>query len=609
MLTYNSAARRSAYARVPDCPICGSVSVINSNRSGQCDETKPKCNQCAKSRRECPGYKDEFDLVFRNETEATERRALKANNKALALKTGRPSSRESPEQRSPSGSVRSRTSTSPTLTPTHSIGERAAHHFVSNYVLIPPQGTQRGYFEFAIPLITAENPSPHFKLAFEACALAYFSNRMKNTEHLEKQAIYKYVNALATTGQAIQDPFESRQDGTVAAVLLLSLFENITSRHFGMLAWSTHTEGAIQLVQNRGREQLKTKVGRDIFVTVRTQQIIHAFSSGQPAARNVDFWIKDAIKDPFASDLQRITLQISEIKTEINRLLVSLHHSPENVKKMLQIIRKCQAKNQELLQWCDGIPENYRGKPVTWVNDLPDGDYTKAEVFPGRVDAFQDLWVTTVWVTMRCSRLVLASMIVRAVAWVYSPIDYRTTPEYATWSNTCAAIITDLCAAIPYQLGWFKTRQELLERSDLTSYCCGDEAEVKGLSGYFVTWPLSCIITQDYSTVGQREWANGRLEYIASDLGVGYAKMLTHIKVRVPSMLIKRDAMAASGSVDTSAVDFEKILSNRIVPPSGLAFESTFGQKRERMATFDQQQRAAREAALAYYRFSGDGAH
>lgn len=218
-------------------------------------------------------------MVFRNETEATERRARKANSKALALKTGKESSNKTPEIKTQVRPAKSSTPSSPTLAPTLSIDERTAHHFVSNYVLIPPQGTQRGYFEFVIPLIKTDNPSPHFKLAFEACALAYFSNRMKNATHLEKDALSKYVQALATTGQAIRDPVESKQDATIAAVLLLSLFENITSRHFGMLAWSTHTEGAIQLVQNRGREQLKTKVGRDIFVTVRTQQVSGTLSA------------------------------------------------------------------------------------------------------------------------------------------------------------------------------------------------------------------------------------------------------------------------------------------------------------------------------------------
>lgn len=235
------------------------------------------------------------------------------------------------------------------------------------------------------------------------------------------------------------------------------------------------------------------------------------------------------MKDTYATDLQRITLQIGELKTEANKLLVSLARTPENVEIIMQVIRKCQVKDQELLQWAKNLPDYFRAKTVTWINDVPAGDFLKAEVFPGRVDAFQEIWITTVWITMRCSRLVLGSMIVRAAAWACSPIDYRTTPEYATWSNICVGIITDLCAAIPYQLGWFKSRRLLLERADLTSYCCGDDAAAKGLSGYFVTWPLSCIITQDYSTAGQREWAKGRLEHVATELGVRYAKMLTHV--------------------------------------------------------------------------------
>lgn len=195
----------------------------------------------------------------------------------------------------------------------------------------------------------------------------------------------------------------------------------------------------------------------------------------------------------------------------------------------MQVIRKCQLKDQELVHWSKSVPEHFKPKTATWINDVPGGDFTKAETFPGRIDVFQDLWTTTIWITFRCARLVVASMIVRAAAWACAPIDYRTTPEYATWSNTSAAIITDICAAIPYQLGWFKTRRELLERADLTSFCCGDDAAAKGLSGYFVTWPLSCIITQDYSTDNQRAWAKGRLEHVATELGVRYAKMLTHV--------------------------------------------------------------------------------
>ncbi|QDS71715.1 hypothetical protein FKW77_008552 [Venturia effusa] len=48
----------------------------------KCDEVRPSCTQCRKSSRVCPGYPDEFDLIFRNETAAVKRRAQRAFSNA-----------------------------------------------------------------------------------------------------------------------------------------------------------------------------------------------------------------------------------------------------------------------------------------------------------------------------------------------------------------------------------------------------------------------------------------------------------------------------------------------------------------------------------------------
>lgn len=238
----------------------------------QCDETKPTCNQCAKSRRICPGYKDEFDLVFRNETQATERRARKANKKALAQKYNREA--ESGES---SGSSTSPASSTDTClipaAPQVPIEDRAACHFVSNFVLIPNQGNARGFMEFLIPLMKMEHIPPHFKFAFDACALASLNNRVGTGNDFEKEALGKYTKALSATFVALRDPDVAKQDATLASVLLLGLFENITARQLGMLAWGSHIEGAIQLAKARGRKQLRTKVGLAMFIAVRTQMV------------------------------------------------------------------------------------------------------------------------------------------------------------------------------------------------------------------------------------------------------------------------------------------------------------------------------------------------
>ncbi|KAM5372910.1 hypothetical protein ACJZ2D_007247 [Fusarium nematophilum] len=529
----------------------------------KCDETKPTCNQCAKSRRQCPGYKDEFDLVFRNETQATERRARKANKKAIAQKQGKTGSKDV-----------SKISPTTKTTPDQSIlttlqlpvDQQATCHFLSNYVLLPAYDSTRGYMEFVVPLLKAENPAPHFKYAFDACAVASLGNRVGPGSNLENAALGHYTKALAATFAALKDPEQATEDSTLAAVLMLGLFENITAKQLGMLAWGSHIEGAIQLVKARDKKQSRTKIGLALFVATRTQMIIHTLSTGRAPIMGVEWWITDGVKNRFGAECQRLNIRTAELRAEVNRLMTTLARSPENIELLLDMIRRCQTLDQQHVTWIKELPDYFRYKAVAWEDHVPNGNYGLAEVFPGRVDAYQDLWVVSVWNLMRTSRLILASLIVRCAAWVCSPVDYRTTPEYATAARTCVDMITDIISSVPYQLGWFSKRRELLERANLSAFGCGEEDALKGLPGYFLTWPLTCVQGQDYTTDAQRAWVKGRLHFIGNQLGVRYANILNELNLRVPSMLIRRDGLMASPY--PMAHNFEKLLSARAAPPT-----------------------------------------
>lgn len=239
-----------------------------------------------------------------------------------------------------------------------------------------------------------------------------------------------------------------------------------------------------------------------------------------------DWWLSDAVKNFYAADCQRLNIRTGELRAEVNRIMTSVSRSPDNIELLLDMIRRCQTVDQEHAAWAKSLPDYFQYKAVAWEDHVPNGDYSKAEVFPGRVDAYQDLWVASVWNMMRTSRVILASIIVRCAAWVCSPVDYRTTPEYATAARTVCEVTTDIIASVPYQLGWFTKRKDLLERANLSSFGCGEEDAQKGLPGYFLSWPLTCIQGQDYSTDAQRAWVKGRLEFIGNQLGVRYALML-----------------------------------------------------------------------------------
>lgn len=436
--------------------------------------------------------------------------------------------------------------------------DQAACHFISNYVLVPRHGSLVGFMEFVVPLLKAEKVPTHYKYAFEACALASLNNGVGNRNHFEKQALGKYTKALSTTFAALRDPDVAKEDATLAAVLLLGLFENITAKTMGMLAWGSHIEGAIQLTKARGRKQLRTKVGLNMFIAVRTQmvcpllfpspvspndgligraranllideQIIHSLSTSKAPGMDVSWWIEDAVRDRHASECQRLCIKVGELRAEANRLLTTVPRTSHNMEIVIDMIRRCQAQDQACASWCKNLPDYFQCKTATWEDNVPNGDYTKAEVYPGRVDVYNDLWVATIWNMLRCARIILNSIIVRCAAWVCAPVDYRTTPEYANAARTSVDIVTDVISSVPYQLGWFCKRKDLLERANLSTFACGEDDSSKGLSGYFMTWPLAFIHSLDYLTDSQRSWVRGRLQYIGTQLGVRYALLLTQV--------------------------------------------------------------------------------
>lgn len=305
----------------------------------------------------------------------------------------------------------------------------------------------------------------------------------------------------------------------------------------GVFSWGSHIEGAISLVKSRGRKQLRTKTGLLLFIAVRTQMIIHTLTSGKSPIMGVDWWISDAVKNEFAAECQRINIKTSELRAEITRLMTTVARTPENIELMLALIRRAQTIDAECVRWMKNVPESWKWKSVAWEDSVPSGDFSRAEVFPGRVDVYGDFYIASVWNMVRVSRLVLASVIVRCAAWVCSPVDYRTTPEYATAARTCVDTITDIIASVPYHLGWHlkSERRHLLEKQ-LSGFACGEEDSLKGLAGYFLTWPLGCVQGQDYTTDAQRSWIKGRLRYIAEELGVKYAHILCQVSTHHDSL-------------------------------------------------------------------------
>lgn len=195
--------------------------------------------QCQKSRRPCPGYKDDFDLVFRNETQATERRARKASTGKKVHPTV---TLTSPHRSFSSASELIIEDGSQSLTIANSdadvfmgfgplpaftvpVDEQAPSYFISNYV-ITPRHAARGYFDFLMPMLKTESPDSPIALSFSAVALAALAGRpVARGTRWFGDSFTQYTKALRAVNLALQNPAHQLKDSTLAAIIMLSFFE------------------------------------------------------------------------------------------------------------------------------------------------------------------------------------------------------------------------------------------------------------------------------------------------------------------------------------------------------------------------------------------------
>jgi hypothetical protein len=241
------------------------------------------------------------------------------------------------------------------------------------------------------------------------------------------------------------------------------------------------------------------------FVDVQ-YKTIYCLTTAKVPTLDAEWRLEDTAFNKTAVVIQRLMIKTSKIQVQVTEIMNNLGRTLDNVELILDIICRAQAVDQEVTTWQQNVPENWHYTTVAWEDNVLNRDYAKAEVFPGRVDVYNDISMARVMNEARACRLILHSLIVRCAAWICSPVDYRTTLEYATAASVCRDVIADIIASVPYHFGWHLKRKNVIRNTSISTFACGEEDTPKGLAGYFVTWPLTCVVAQDYTTDTQRAW-------------------------------------------------------------------------------------------------------
>jgi hypothetical protein len=117
---------------------------------------------------------------------------------------------------------------SPTYCLTTSIDDQAFCFFLKNFVLSPCKGNSRSYISFVVPAMMKEQTQTSkpslLCTSVKAVSLALFGNR-PNSRSLQSKAAKQYSKALKEVNHALANPKLALEDQTLAAVIMMGIFE------------------------------------------------------------------------------------------------------------------------------------------------------------------------------------------------------------------------------------------------------------------------------------------------------------------------------------------------------------------------------------------------
>ncbi|RMZ79266.1 hypothetical protein DV737_g3489, partial [Chaetothyriales sp. CBS 132003] len=214
----------------------------------------------------------------------------------------------------------------------------------------------------------AASDSP-IMLAIVALALAVTaSSTMCSDSVLKRQARIRYGDAMRKVGEALNDPIESRSDGTIMTVILLSNIGVFLDTPAPIPHVIIHSTAAAHLLKPRGREMAKDA---ELLQLLMRMRLTLAYSHTMRALPVQDL-VDD--NDPEALSWSELPTHVRTHPTHVlNSIIIPVADLRARVKELLDLpvdvsslavaaglVRECTDAELALQRWLQEIPADWK---------------------------------------------------------------------------------------------------------------------------------------------------------------------------------------------------------------------------------------------------------
>ena len=372
------------------------------------------------------------------------------------------------------------------------IDDKARTAFFSHYVL----GLSKTY-DVIEALYIQPNLEKHLSASIDAVSLAFFSFQHQSPKTLEL-ARERYSHALSALKKSLHTQENLRSNSTLAAVLLLDLFEKITGTTTPPPDVSTtHVKGALSLVSLRSHEELhNNNISLRLAKRLSVNLLISCLVTNSPIPSQLVQLRSDLQPYVHKDDPKE---KLSGLIMKYCNILTGIQEGELSAVATIEAARNLDLGFKAL---GDGVPSGwqYCTFQINEPSELVLGD--RLDIYPGH-------FVTQVWNVLRFMRILLQNLIAD------SEKKLDKTVTLVETINTIDAIAKGICASVPQYTGY--SHEKITKRSN---------AAIQRLRCYTLLCPLYVAGKYSSPSTNIRPWAIAQMRYLADKLNMSKAALV-----------------------------------------------------------------------------------
>ncbi|KAF2822711.1 hypothetical protein CC86DRAFT_357779 [Ophiobolus disseminans] len=476
-----------------------------------CDERQESCLRCGDRGITCPGYDRTVDAFFHDETANVRAKARKSKAKAIAARDARDAQER--------GHATFKTHGLPRKNLVAPLKEQGINFFMANYTsgLDQPLVTSPAYHQH----VSTHGIHPLVATTMTALGIAGLSNQYKDP-YLKGHATRCYVDAIAMANTAISSPDEVRNDTTLLAVNILSMFE-ATFNDSSLSGWSSHVEGAALLVRLRGLDQFSTCAGRRMYLHTIGLLATNCMGSNIPMPA-------------YIQELNRQVVQYLDLE-DLRHAFFFLHIKTNDLRARIldQPVVDLQGTIDEVLELDAMAVSILSDTNTAWQYDIVSCSGVEPGVYGDYYHVYPSHAVAQTWEWARYNRIYFHDIIRNCILH-----GFATSPpilvgqEYVDLLERSARLLlqmqSDIIASMPQ---FFHDIPNSFSNKCYGNHVSNDAAEerlpiIRITGGYTTLWSLYVAGSMSTATPSSQDFVLQCLERVGRQYGINHAKVLAH---------------------------------------------------------------------------------